>query len=398
MFLPTIKSGSESIALGVDIGQCAIKAILLEESGDSVSVRHAARVLTSAGAVQKGVVVNRREVAAQIARIVRQAKTPLRAAALAIPTDLLVVRWIDLPAMDADALRAATRFEARKYLPYPVDKADVEIVPCEQIGSADAPRMRALLVAAPRDVVRSRAETLEMAGLDVARIEIEPFAFVRALNTVKAGKNEIWRGQPIVHVHLGEDASGMCVMQDMNLRFVHAISWGSSRLTQMLATDLGCAPDEARALKESETTEIDAEGVFSWYEAGVRRATEALVPEFERLRREIQRLLNYYRSLFPERSYEGILDRLILSGGTANLQGLTGFFSQMFQAEVTVRNPFQSFASHLESASFSAIAGHSTSFAVAIGLALGELPRETPRIAKPTGERDHEIVWRRGAA
>lgn len=395
MFGNKIKSSGPVCALGIDIGQCALKAIVLEQGREGVAVRHAARVLTPPGAVQKGVLVRKREVAAQIRQIVRQADAPLASASLAIPTDQVFVRWIDLPRMDEDALQAATPFEARKYLPYSIEKAEVVIVPS---GSSDGDRMRALLAAAPRDVVRSRAETLEMAGLEVAAIEIEPLAFIRALHTVGAGRNALWQGQPIVHVHLGEEASGMCVVQDMNLRFVHAISWGSSRLTQMLATALECSPEEAQALKESEDASIDPEGVFSWGQEGARQATEALVPEFERLRREIQRLLNYYRSLFPERSYEGILDRLILSGGTANLKGLNRFFSQMFQAEVTVRNPFQSFASHLVSGSFAAIAGHSTSFVVAVGLALGELHTGAQGLDQAAGERSREVVWRRRAA
>lgn len=398
MFDTKAKSSAPACALGIDIGQCALKAIVLEQSGEGVAVRHAARVLTPPGAVQKGVLVRKRDTAAQIRQIARQAGVHLESASLAIPTDQVFVRWIDLPRMDGTALLAATPFEARKYLPYPIEKAEVVIVPAGPMGGPEGDRMRALLAAAPRDVVRSRAETLEMAGLKVGAIEIEPLAFIRALHTSGAGKNALWQGQPIVHVHLGEEASGMCVVQDMNLRFVHAISWGSSRLTQMLATALNCSPEEARALKEGVDVSIDPEGVFSWGAPGARQATEALVPEFERLRREIQRLLNYYRSLFPERSYEGILDRLILSGGTANLQGLTRFFSQMFQAEVTVRNPFQSFASHLVSDSFAAIAGHSTSFVVAVGLALGELYTGTQGLDRPVGERSREVVWRRRAA
>src|SRR6185437_12928372 len=94
MFQTQTKPSTSACALGIDIGQCAIKAIVLGQSGEGVAVRHAARVLTPPGAVQKGVLVGKREIAAQIRQIARQAGTHLESASLAIPTDQVFVRWI----------------------------------------------------------------------------------------------------------------------------------------------------------------------------------------------------------------------------------------------------------------------------------------------------------------
>ena len=190
----------------------------------------------------------------------------------------------------------------------------------------------------------------------------------------------------------------MCVVQDSQLRFVHTISWGGDRLTGALIADTGCSPEEAQAIVEDEHAAVDLKGVLTWGAAEDQQSTIALAPEFDRLRREVQRLLNYYRSLFPERSYEGILDRLALSGGSANLKGMKEFFAEAFQAEVTTPNPFQSFASHLMSDSFAAMAGHSTSFVVAIGLALGSFEGSARSGDKETDIRRPENLWRRKAA
>jgi Tfp pilus assembly PilM family ATPase len=189
----------------------------------------------------------------------------------------------------------------------------------------------------------------------------------------------------------------MCVVQGAQLRFVHAISWGSSRLTQTLADRQGCSLLEAQAILQRDDVAIAPHGNLAWGKAGARMETGALVPEFERLGREMHRLLNYYRSLFPERSYEGILDRLVLSGGPANLKGLDRFFAEIFQLDVTVRNPFQSLESRLSSGSFAAIEEHKNSFAMAIGVALGSLQRGVGH-AKATCTSTREFVWRRAAS
>lgn len=383
--------------LGLDLGHYAIKAVLLERTAEAIVARYAGYALTPQDALQKGVLVEQRAIAAQIRQMVRQSGYDARAASIAIPIEHLIVRLIDLPAMDDEALRTASRFEARKYLPYPVDKAEVVIFPVGQtVDSEGTTRMQALLAAAPRDVVRSRAETLERAGLEVAGIEIEPLTLMRTFCAEGGTQNTIWSGQPSVYVHLGQKSSGMCVVQGTQLRFVHAISWGSSRLTLALAAGIGCSLEEACEIEESPSAVITANGNFSWGEGEDRRETGALIPEMERLGREMQRLLNYYRSLFPERSYEGILDRLILSGGRANLKGLHHFFTELFQLEVEVRNPFQSFETHFSLDGFAAINGRNHSFSVAIGLALGDLQRET-RTSQSQAGRPREYVWRRSA-
>ncbi len=392
------KNKSPFWTLGIDLGHHAIKAVLLERTADAIVARYAGYVLTPTNALQKGVLIEQRSVAAQIRQMVRQCGYNIRAASIAIPIEHLVVRLIDLPAMDEEALRTASRFEARKYLPYSVDKAEVVIIPVGQtVDNEGATRMQALLAAAPRDVVRSRAETLEMAGLEVAGIEIEPLTLMRTFRAEGGSQNTIWSGQPSVYVHLGQKSSGMCVVQGTRLRFVHAIAWGSSRLTQALATGIGCSLDEAWEIEESPTAVISANGNFSWGEGENRQETGALIPEMERLGREMQRLLNYYRSLFPERSYEGILDRLIVSGGRANLKGLHHFFTELFQLDVEVRNPFQSFETHFSLDGFAAINGRNHSFAVAIGLALGDLQRDA-RANQSHAGRPREFVWRRSTA
>lgn len=398
MLDPTRKQEKSSRTLGIDLGQYAIKAILLERRADTIVAQYAGHALTPPDALNQGILVNQRAIALQIKQMVRQSGIDIRAAAIAIPIDQLVVRPIDLPAMDSEALRAATRFEARKYLPYSVDDAEVVIVPLGQtVDREGSPRMRALLASAPRDVVRSRAETLEMAGLEVASIEIEPLTLMRAFRADVAQQSTIRGGQPFVYVHLGQKSSGMCVVQDTYLRFVHAISWGSNRLTQAIAASVGCSLEEAIAIEESGGAMITPSGNFCWGEGEDRRETGALMPELERLGREMERLLNYYRSLFPERSYEGILDRLILSGGRTNLKGLHEFFAELFQLDVEVRNPFQSIETQLSVEGFAAINGRNHSFAVAVGLALGDLHREISAGKSRTGTTS-EYVWRRSAA
>src|SRR3712207_8425836 len=61
--------------------------------------------------------------------------------------------------------------------------------------SGDPPQLDLLLVAAPRDMVDSRVDAMELAGLEPIAIDIEAFALVRAICSADLG---IGPDEPIV--------------------------------------------------------------------------------------------------------------------------------------------------------------------------------------------------------
>ena len=401
-------------ALGIDFGLHTIKAAWLERTAEGPVLRHAGQIQTPAGALEKGVITRPREVASQLQSLITASGYPAAAASASVPMEHSLIRWIDLPVMDAESLRAATRFEARKYLPFPADQAEIEIVPVEPGGgkandaaaaaSAVTPPagMHAMLIATPREVMGSRAETLEMAGLEVSGVEAEAFAMIRAREDLPGEhRGRFWRRQSVAYIQLGEESSGMCVVQDGQIRFVRAISWGGSRLTHALAQARNGSIDEARALKEHPETVVDEQGRIAWGGGNDGAARDehagALVPELDRVCREIQRLLNYYRSLYPERSYEGILNRVTLCGGTASLRGLDAYFSGRLQVQVKTRDPFLTRIARQDARA----GGNGASFDVALGLALGQLDAAAAAAQQQRGGEPQplrEFVWRRRAA
>jgi type IV pilus assembly protein PilM len=391
------KQTDRQIACGIDIGAYAIKLVALERCEAGLAFRHVALCATPADTIQDEVIVKPRVLAAHIQQMVRESRLPIRAASIAIPVEQAMVKWINLPRMSRSEMRAAASFEATKFLPYPVEKAEIGIVASDDAGYDDSGNMRALFVAAPRDVARSRAETLEMAGLSVVGAELESFALLRALRESEGAPKVLWRGQPVAYVQMGHRVSSLCVLQDTDLRFVRGIAWGGERLTQAFADQTECDATEAQEIKERADSTIDESGVFHWHEGANIRLSEAFVPELDRLRREIQRLLNYYRSLFPERSYEGILDKVVLCGGAAGLNGLAEYFTRVLRVEVSIQNPLHIMGVQDLPIEQQTDRSHSHGFAVAIGSALGELQE----LAATGGHAQHgppEFVWRRKAA
>ena len=358
-------------------------------------LRTAMRLTTPIGAIVRGVVQDRRAVAGVLREIVRRLGVRVPQAALTIPSEHLFVRCLDLPMMPPDALRAATRFEAKKYLPYPVENAEVEILAMPGPAKGADQKLSAILIAAPKEVVQSRAEALEMAGLEVARMDAEPFCLLRALDLGHEARRNFWRDQPVAYVHLGEETSSLAIIQDAALRFVHPIAWGGARLTQALAMGLGIEPAKATAIKESPETAIEADGTLCW-ENGQQRSG-ALVAELDRLRRELQRLMNYYSSLFPESSYQGMLNRCVLSGGTACLHGLDAYLSSILQVRSRGHAPLSTVARALPEDTQKLLKEHAPVYAVALGAALGVQP-ERGRTYVVRHQPTQPTLWAQKAA
>ncbi len=201
--------------------------------------------------------------------------------------------------------------------------------------------MSAYLVAAPRAVVQSYAATAQQAGLEIVLIEAEPFALLRALHLPPCREQKFWYGQSLAYAHIGHSALAFCIAQSEHMHSARTISWGAERIIEVLASSIESSEEDAKALIEHPDTFLDDRGILYWPTDSGRCETLALRPELERLRREIERIFNYFRSLYPERSYQGVLGKLMLSGGLSALRGLDSYLTQNLQIEVIVPDPFE---------------------------------------------------------
>ncbi len=391
-FLPLSSKAIRPCALGVDIGRCAIKAVFLEEENRAIHLKSAWEIATPPDALEGGVLLKKREVAEILKKIVRGCAHPVQKASVSLPMAQAMVRWIDLPRMEDDALQAASRFEARKYLPYPAETAEIVLTPMRTASPAGAETMRALLTAMPTEAVASRGEALEFSGLGIETVEIEAFPLLRAHRELPGAHAGFWRGHSKGYLLLGEETSSMIIVQGGVPVFVRSFSWGASRLTELIAESAGGSALEAQEIQKRSDAVIADDGVFAWGDSGTRRFCEGIAHELQRLDREIARLISYYRSLFPERSYEGALGELTLSGGMANLCGLPEYFSRSLQIPTAGGSlKWERFGSVSPEAE--AVIGSGASFSVAAGLALGTLQRT----AESQPDSSREYVWRRAS-
>ena len=115
----------------------------------------------------------------------------------------------------------------------------------------------------------------------------------------------------------------------------------------------------------------------------------------EKLTREFMRLLRYFRSLHPERSYAGILDHALICGGLASLTGLSEYLHSALELRVELARPLTGLVGKFDRESFQTITRRQEAYTVVIGLALSGLQGQS--LAKGESDGGREFAWTRAA-
>lgn len=381
-----------SSALGVDIGTGLVKAVSAVQRADKVGIAGTAALQVPENTVERGIVKDPEALGARMGECIAAAGIGAIGATLSIPSSLAVLRWITLPVLAGDELREAARFKVRRHLPFPVDAAYVEA--SDPVAHKDEDTAEFLVIAVRKEIIDSRAEAIEAAGLLPLGAELEAQAILRVVERRLREKSPLWRDASLTIIDVGATNTHMYVVQNQRLQFLRGVRFGSTGFAQAVARELNVSACEADEYLGSSTTEVTADGVLR-LEVDGQSMLVNVQPDLEKLTREFLRLLRYFRSLHPERSYAGILDHVLLCGGLAGLRGFAEYLEGCLGLRVERARPFTGMIGNFSKDSFESISTRQEAYTVAMGLALSGLQGQALKRGDNGARR--EYVWARGA-
>lgn len=358
--------------LTLDIGTRYMKVMQFDQGGGLPTLHGAAIGSVPPGSIENGIISNKPAVASALSKILDKEGIRGNRVYLAAGGPSLVLRWIEMPVMPEDDLREALKFEARKYLPFPVDSCVLDFKILHRKARQSEETLRLLLIAAPRFLVDSRFETAELAGLKPIGMDVEPLAVLRALEHNRTGTELAWGEHPQAILIFGSAGTDFYVIKDADLEFARRIPIGGGSLSRII-TD-GKEPnitedDEYELLRRitfDQDGQIMAEGVSS-------ETASALKSEMTCLDQEIQRSCSYYQSLFPEGSYEGVLTHVAIGGGLAAIPNFNTHLARELDLSVDIADPLARINVRNLPANSELLNGRRTSFIVSAGLFLGQI-------------------------
>jgi type IV pilus assembly protein PilM len=226
----------------------------------------------------------------------------------------VIVRQVDLPWMPASELKSSLALHVQDFIPIPVEQAVLDYYTLEERSIGDGQRsLRVLLVAAARDMVNAALAATKAAGLRATQVDLTPFAMVRSLGTVDSTGAMADHGTAEALIDVGAKVTNIIVHDNGVPRFVRVLLMGGDNITEAISERMGVPFEQADAVKQQIGMAANRGDVVSDHPAA--RVIEGSAGAFIE---EVRGSLDYY--LAQAGSLQ--LDRIVLSGGAARLDGL----------------------------------------------------------------------------
>lgn len=380
------------ISMGLDMGTSVIKLIVAKRSGDRISIRHTGSFAMPSDQFENGVVKNPKSLGKLIRDWAKKAGVHGVPTVFSIPNGAAALRWVSLPPVEAEERRGAAKIKVRRHLPFSVDDAYVEAT--ENIETDSETSKQSLVISVPKAVVDSRAEAIMYAGFKPVAAELEAQAVLRVVDRGLSERSALWRNASLTIIDVGGQNTHMYVVQNQSLQFIRSVKFGSNLVANALAQTLEVTPAMAqRYLLDPRTTlringsiSIETENVISIANIGA---------ELDKLVNEFLRLLRYFRSQHPERSYAGILDHLVLCGGLVGLRGFAEYLGTNLGLRVESARPFNGLLAEVDADGFEQVCHRQEAYAVAVGLALSAMEHSIN--FKGGDQHESQFHWQRYA-
>ncbi len=336
-------------AIGLDISADAIRFVELEEKGGKLSVSRYATRNFPMGIIAEGHVQEKKKMQDVIAVLAREYH--LSFAHIALPEEQAYLANMRIPRVSDADIRGAIELHLEEYVPISASDAIFDYVVVNS-GEHRKDTMDVVVSVLPRGVVEEYLEIFHGTGIIPKAFEFESQAMARAI--IPRGDN----GTYLV-VDIGKMVTDIFVAAHGVVQFSASLDIGGHYLTQAIEKSMKITYEEAEQQKMKH-------GLMGGANENDLRA--ALMPVMSDIRTRLMRHYSYWQTHHGEK-VGGNIEAVYVTGGGANLKGITEYLSLGLDVQVKIANPWvnvRSFDDYIPPLSQSASHGYTA----AIGLAL----------------------------
>jgi len=315
---------AKSRVIGLDIGTTMVRAAEVEQDGRAgrATLVCYAEVPLPPGAVEDAAVVSSTAVSGAIKQLWRDVKFSSRDVVMGIGSSTTAVREIDVAFMPMNELRLSLPFQVQEMLPMPVDEAILDFYPGTQYDGPTGRMVRGLLVAATKRAVSANVDVAEQAGLRPHVVDLNALALLRSAKVSERPENVV------ATVDIGASMTTVAIAARGVPRLVRVIPTGGRDVTSAVARQLNMPVADAEGLKRQigASPQIPQEWAL---------AVEAINEVNRSLVESIRNTFVYHQSNNPGAGIE----KVVLTGGGAQLAGLPQLLSNSARIAVTFGDP-----------------------------------------------------------
>jgi len=280
-----------------------------------------------------------------------------------------------MPSLAAEKLREAIKWKLKEKISFDLEETTLDYSVLGKIKENGAQKVEVLAVVAKNKAVQERITLLKQAGLKLAAIDVVPSAL---LNSFKA--NNTWEKYEVIAlVDIEASSTHLAIIKNAKLKFSRKIAFGGDTITRALKERLnlpslesalemrrkyGITEKSSNKANEQDRLEVK-EGKEEAYQV-----SQIIKIELGKLVNELQLSFNSYQAQFLEER----IDRIVLSGGMANLKNLDKFLANNLKVPLKIEKPLDKILvePYLKKKKYEELHLFSPSLNIATGLALGK--------------------------
>ncbi len=320
-------------AWGLEIGQSALKALRCHMEGDQI-------VADTFDFVEYPKILSQPEAEPEmlVADALSQfiSRNDLRAGAkigVSVPGQSGLAKFFKPPPVEVKKIADIVKYEAKQQIPFDLKDViwDFQQMAGAQIEDGYALESEVGLFAMKREAVIRALKPFRDLALDIDLVQLAPMSIYNMISHDQFAESMATESfdpdhpQPSkVILSLGTDASDLIVTNGFRV-WQRSIPIGGNHFTRQLTKDLKLTFAKAEHLKRNAMQADDPKLVF-----------QAMRPVFNDLVTEIQRSLNFYKTL----NKKSELDSIILLGNTAKLPGLQQFMAKNLGMDISILEKF----------------------------------------------------------
>jgi len=341
-----------TMMVGIDIGSHAVKAVLLSQGNDGYILEDFAIEPMTRGAVVDREIQDIEAVGKVIAKIRQKISIKAKDAAAAVSGQTVITKIIYMDvALSEDELASQIEIEADSLIPYPLDEVSLDFESLN-VNESDPSKVNVLLSAARTESIEARIAALESGDFHAKVIDVESYAVSRSHDLCLSQFPEDAVNKTVAIVDIGATMTLFSATNAGKHLYSRDQIFGGEQYTRSIVSYYNKSFEEAEEAKIS-------------HDLPPNYTFEVLAPFHTILMQQIRRAIQ----MFLTSSGAEKVDYLLISGGTASIEGIERLLTDELGIHTVIANPFNNMeiAKKIDSNELSKVAPQ---LMVATGLAL----------------------------
>lgn len=316
----------QQAAWGVDIGQCALKALRCNLGADGQVTAIGFDYIEYPKPLSQPDARPEETIREALEQFLSRNKVRGDKVAISVSGQSGLARFFRPPSIEPKLLPSIVKYEAKQQIPFQIDEV---VWDWQQLGGyvddGQLTDAEVGLLAMKREAVYRAMQPFTDAGVEVDIIQLSPIATYNmichdVLGELPVAANVDPENPPpyTLVISIGTESTDVVISNGLRL-WLRNIAIGGNHFTKQLAREMKLTHAKAEHLKMNSRQAEDPKAIFT-----------AMRPVFADLSDELVRSLNYFRSIDRHASF----GRTLLLGNASKLPGLRQFLEQQLELSI----------------------------------------------------------------